>query len=506
MTLHIDQSQDKDAIDTPSIEYVRMAEKWPLLEALREGTEAMRKGPDKWLPKNPKESDEMYNGRKSRTFLTPAFDDSIRTMVSKPFRKNVVVSDDVPEELEILESNTDREGKGLTELAADMLEAGNVYGLTHVLIDHPAIPFNATKAEEAQLGARPFFIHIPPPNLIGWRTEVIDGQRKLVDIRIFEKRIVPDGEFSEREVAFIRRYTRTQVFLYELITNKESGKQEWMLIEEQDHSFGEVPLVTYYINRTGHLTASPPHQNLAELNLAHWQSSSDQRNITHFIRVPILALTGFTDEDLKTALVIGVASTVVSSNEAAKIAYVEHTGRAVEAGQKDLDKLRDEMSQLGLNPRLMNQTGDIKATGQAISESRANSVIMRAVRDLEAAIIMMYEAAAKWRKIELPETFSVKIFDDFTIGIRSTQDLDFLLKSVIASKLDLETFLKEIQRRGTLSEDADLEVIMNSIAAEGPALALLGEDDNNDDENQNVNANTEGGTNGQAQPASATSA
>ncbi|KKM08222.1 hypothetical protein LCGC14_1725950, partial [marine sediment metagenome] len=110
MTLHIDQSQDKDAIDTPSIEYMRMAKKWPLLEALREGTEAMREGPDKWLPKNPKESDEMYNGRKSRTFLTPAFDDSIRTMVSKPFRKNVVVSDDVPEELEILESNTDREG------------------------------------------------------------------------------------------------------------------------------------------------------------------------------------------------------------------------------------------------------------------------------------------------------------------------------------------------------------------------------------------------------------
>lgn len=494
MTFEINLSQEEDSIDTPSIEYVRMARKWPLLHAMREGTDAMREGPDKWLPKNPKESDEMYNARKSRTFLTPAFDDSIRTMVAKPFRKNVVVSDDLPEELEVLEDNTDREGKPLTELAADMMEAGMVYGLTHVLIDHPDVPFGATKADEAKLGARPFFIHVPPPNLIGWRTEVINAHRTLVDIRIFEKRIVPNGEFAEREAFFIRRYTRTEWFLYELITNKDSGKQEWLLKEQQAHSFGEVPLVTYYINRSGHLTGSPPNQNLADLNLAHWQSSSDQRNITHYIRVPMLFASGMTPEDLETAIVVGIASTIRAQNPEAKLGYVEHTGKAVEAGQKDLDKLRDEMSQLGLNPRLSTQTGNVKATGQAISESRANSVIMRAVRDLEATILSMYKAAAKWRKIELPEDFSVKIFDDFTIGLRSTQDLDFLLKSVGLNKIDLETFLKEIQRRGTLSEDADLEVIMERIEAEGPSLASLGEDDNDD-----ADANTEGGTNGQAQ-------
>src|SRR3546814_11327266 len=52
--------------------------------------------------------------------------------------------------------------------------------------------------------------------------------------------------------------------------------------------FGTLPLVTVYAERTGYLTARPPLLDLAWLNLAHWQSSSDQRHILHVARVPIL--------------------------------------------------------------------------------------------------------------------------------------------------------------------------------------------------------------------------
>src|SRR3546814_6971269 len=45
--------------------------------------------------------------------------------------------------------------------------------------------------------------------------------------------------------------------------------------------FGTLPLVTVYAERTGYLTARPPLLDLAWLNLAHWQSSSDQRHILH---------------------------------------------------------------------------------------------------------------------------------------------------------------------------------------------------------------------------------
>ena len=38
----------------------------------------------------------------------------------------------------------------------------------------------------------------------------------------------------------------------------------------------------------GFMTAHPPLMDLAWLNLAHWQSASDQRHILHVARVPIL--------------------------------------------------------------------------------------------------------------------------------------------------------------------------------------------------------------------------
>jgi hypothetical protein len=91
--------------------------------------------------------------------------------------------------------------------------------------------------------------------------------------------------------------------------------------------------------------ACPPLAKLAELNIAHWQSSSDQRNILHIARVPILFGAGFNTDD---TIVIGAAEMVQSSNANAKLEYVEHTGAAIGAGDKDLENLELQMQSMGL--------------------------------------------------------------------------------------------------------------------------------------------------------------
>jgi hypothetical protein len=54
----------------------------------------------------------------------------------------------------------------------------------------------------------------------------------------------------------------------------------------------DITLVTLYTKRTGFMCGSPPLLNMALLNIKHWQSQSEQDNILHVARVPILTVFG----------------------------------------------------------------------------------------------------------------------------------------------------------------------------------------------------------------------
>jgi hypothetical protein len=111
--------------------------------------------------------------------------------------------------------------------------------------------------------------------------------------------------------------------------DKRNGLQKR---QRQHFSQPEIPLLPVYINRTDFMRASPPLAKLAELNIAHWQSSSDQRNILHVARVPILFGAGVRRRRQNA---IGASEMVkFNSNPAAKLTYVEHTGAAIGAGER----------------------------------------------------------------------------------------------------------------------------------------------------------------------------
>src|SRR6185295_4553940 len=99
-------------------------------------------------------------------------------------------------------------------------------------------------------------------------------------------------------------------------------------------------LAPVYLNRTGFMTGEPPLEELADLNVAHWQSSSDQRNILTVARVPILFGTGIEGNE---KLEIGASSMIRTSDPNAKLTYVEHTGAAIGAGERDLERLEFQM-------------------------------------------------------------------------------------------------------------------------------------------------------------------
>ena len=465
----------EDQIDGHSPGYEEMAESWRLLHDLMGGTRAMRAARSRWLPMEPKEHDTQYERRLARSFLFNGFKDTVRKISSRPFMKPVQIEggEGLDSQLAELETDVDGTGKDLTQFCRDGMRSGVLYGLGHILIDFPQTRGDETRQEELDSGARPKLVFIQPPDLWGWQT--LDGE--LLQIRIHEQRAIPAPPYGTEMVDFIRVFTPEA---WQLWLKKENDEQ-YSLVEEGTHTFGAVPLVSYYFDQSGEMQAEPPLEDLAFMNLAHWQSLSDQRNILRFGRMGILCATGLKEEEKRKVEAFGPSSFISSTNDKANVFYAEHSGKAIAAGEADLEKLEKRMESLGMAPFLDRATHST-ATGISTNEAKGNSDMKAWIRALENGVEHAYEFAARWIGQEIPEEFSINISENFELQNRPVTDLDLLQKVRAQGDIPQETLIAEMQRRGVLSDSLTPEEIQEKLREEGPPLGLIGVQEEEEEE------------------------
>lgn len=477
--------------DTPSRGYTRQFERWQLPHSLLGGTLSMRNGGKTWLPQHRNEGEERYKIRLAQTFLYPAFKKTVKRLTSKPFSKQVTITELTEERLGAIEENADRSGNDLTQLAKLAFDDAAAYGKTHFFVDFPKMSGEETRAEERQSGARPVIRHVPALALIGWRSKVNDnGETILTQVRFTEESEEEHGTFGDRTAYYVRVINAGDSELetqgtWELWRSYD--RQRWEMTESGTHSFTALPLVTVYFNRTRYMEAEPPLEGIADLNLAHYRSTSDQRNILHVIRLALLFGKGFPQDLIDEGLNISPNSAVLLKGTEADLKYVEHSGEAVAAGERDLKWLHDLMEVLGLAP-LIERVSDSTATGVKVNEGESMTIIQSWIRALEIGLEQAYGFAADIIKSTLPEDFAIDIFSEFAIG--ADGDLEFLLKSCLAGKISTERFLLEVKRRGVLSDDTNIEDEMTN-ARDEMASTLADDDDdfgdNDDDEDDPFN-------------------
>ena len=439
-------------VATPNGAWSAMAPDWELVHDLLGGTRSMRAAGERWLPREPRESFQAYRIRLNRTVLFNGIGRALQTLVGKPFQKPVTLTDDAHPDIRRICENLDLGGRDITVFARDILRAAVSDGLTHVLIDYPLGGVTAegrTLADERARGIRPYLVHIPARDLIGWRLSEEGVGGTLDRVRIREVVVERDGTWGERPVEQIRVLEPGR---WETWRRGAGGSSDrWARHASGETSMDAIPLVTIYADRTGFMTARPGLIDLAWLNLAHWQSSSDQRHILHVARVPILF-----GRNLKVGedgIEIGPNRLLIGDGDNADLRYVEHSGAAIEAGRQDLADLEDRMAVMGLD-LLVQRSGGMTATERAIDAARADSALSSAVRAVEEGLTRALRLAADWMSIDQAAAGSVTLDTDIGLGPDAAQEIDMLLRMRLAGELSREAFLSEIRRRGVIDADA----------------------------------------------------
>ena len=382
-------------ISTPNLDYNDMVEAWDINDALMGGTLEMRRQGKLYLPKWPNEDPDSYKERLAAATLLPAYEEAIKQNIGRVFAEPTVLSESAPEIIRKLSTDIDMEGNRLDVWAQQFFSIGFQYGLVHALVDYPRVDPKSvrTKADEKAIGNRPYVTMLNPRQVIGWKSKVEGGKVILTDLRIRETIIIDGDDYGQTKVEQIRHIMPGKVEIYRR-NRGDNGEAQWTLHEEWQTSRNDITLVTLYTKRTGFMRGSPPLLNLALLNLKHWQSQSEQDNILHVARVPLLVAYGLAEGE---TLTIGSSTaTHFDNRERQGLEYVEHTGSAIESGETSLEKLEDQMRQAGAK-LLRAENTSTKSVDQTNEERmQENSPLYTMASSLEDALDNILQIMAEW--------------------------------------------------------------------------------------------------------------
>ncbi|KAB0509673.1 DUF4055 domain-containing protein [Pseudomonas moorei] len=450
-----------------------MREDWAIVDPLMGGTRAMREAGELLLPKWPKEEDCDYRKRLGLSTLFPAYRETVKNNTGRVFAEPIVLGEDVPPAVVDFTDDFDRQGNNLQVWAKSFFTQALSHGLCHALAEYPNIKPSGdteqlvTLADARAVKARPYAIMIRPQQVVGWRVSNDGGEHVLTQFRYMESVEEEEGAFGIKCINQIRVLIPGAWMTYREQTDAK-GMKTWALYDEGPTSLDHIPLTTLYTDRTGFMTAKPPLLELAYLNAKHWQSQSDQDNILHVARVPMLAISGIDDDTWE--LKVGTASATKLPKDG-DMKWVEHTGASIEAGRTSLIDIEDQMRVAGAK-LLQKETKSVKTATQAEEEAAQEmSPLQTMASGLEDALDQILQHFAELSG--LPEGGHVQVQGNFDIDFAPETTLPLLLNMASQGRLSDETLFSEMQRRNVVSSDIKWEEEAAKIATQGPALGAL---------------------------------
>ena len=437
-------SQGKE-INDPNAIWFQQEPHWMLIEDLLGGTYQMRKRHRRYLPQEPRELDESYDNRLARSVCPPFYLRLERMLAGMLTRKPVRLNDTADPIREHL-FDVDLQGNDLNVWTYETTRKMVRYGHVGVLVDAPT---------SGQSG-RPYWVTYTPRDILGYRTEMIDGEVKLTQLRLQEKVSVPDGLYGEKIIDQIRLLTRGGFEIH------QKGKNNlFVKVDEGTTSLSDIPFSVAYANRLNLLESRPPMSDIAELNLKAYQIQSDLDNQLHISAVPMLAFYGFPQSSEEVTAGPGEAIAFPADGRAE---YIEPAGRSYDAQFKRLDVLSNQINELGLAAVLGQKLSAETAEAKRIDRSQGDSTMMVVAQQMQDMIDNCLQFHGQYINAEAGSCF---VNRDFLSQRLEPQEIQALLQLYTSGSITQETLLKQLHEGEVLGDEFDVEEEVESTQSGG---------------------------------------
>jgi hypothetical protein len=416
---------------------------WILIEDLMQGTYGMRRKHRRYLPQEPRELDESYDNRLARSVCPPYYQRLERMLAGMLTRKPVRLTDTADIIQEQL-FDVDLQGNDLNVWTYETARKMVRYGHVGVLVDAP----------KAEYEGRPYWCTYTPREILGWRYE----GSELVQLRLMEKVVLPDGEYGEKTAEQVRVLTPGEYKIYQKQKNTN-----FELIDEGTTSLDKIPFSVAYANRLNIMESRPPLEDIAELNLKTYQVQSDLDNQLHISAVPMLAFFGFPSAAEEVSAGPGEAIAFPADGRAE---YIEPKGTSFDHQFKRLEQIAGQINELGLSAVLGQKLSAETAEAKRLDRSQGDSTMMVIAQNMQDMIDNCLQFHAQYLG-NTTAAGSSYVNRDFLGARLDPQEVGSLLQLYTAGTITQETLLNQLSEGEVLGDEFDVDAELEATANAG---------------------------------------
>jgi hypothetical protein len=488
--------------DIPHPAYERMQPRWEKCRALMAGTEAMREGGEIYLPRMEAESDAAYAARLNGAALFNAFARTVKACAGLVNQKEPQLGDDMPARLVAMWENVDRSGTHGAVMVSLLTLSGLTDGFAGIFVDYPraddpSVNLSLASAavmpgrelstdDETKLGLGPYFVRFRADDVIKAVYQVVSGIRRLILLVLREASDRRVGSFGIETVLRYRVYRDDgKAVTYEL-WERMARTQSVPLQITQPVAMTNVKAIPWSPFIAGDVVdqneTRPPLNDLADLNIEHFQVKTNIRNLESLALVPTMVRVGATPdaEGKYPPIVLGPRTSIEApavQGVATPIYWLSPNVTVLEPSNKSLANIEQQMGAAGLaflNPELRRAE---TAEAKRIDASVQNASLVSLARALQDCIETAFMFAGQY--INEPAG-SVTINTDFEEVVMDPTMIAQLVAARQSGNLSIETFLALLEKGRVLDDGFDIEGEKKRILEENVnTLKSMGVDNGN---------------------------
>lgn len=450
---------------------------WDMADAIIEGADAIKAGGKLFLPQFPDEKESDYCFRLKTAKFTNIYRDVLEGLATKPFEEEItLIGADVPEQIKDFVENVDGCGNNITVFASMTFFNGINSAIDWIFVDYPSVNtstvFNQEQAKK--LNIKPFWTHVLARNVYEVRTTLIGGEHVLSYIRIYEPSSTIDKPNHVR--VFERNGDNVSWKLYEEVSDSKTIEGQVVEIASGTLSINVIPMIPFSTGRRDGNSYKffPSMKDAADLQITLYQDESALQYIKTMAGYPMLAANGMKppmEADGKTPKKVAIGPMRIlyglpdGAGNFGEWRFVEPNANSMEFLQKNIDKTKQDLRELGRQP-LTALSSQLTTVTTSIAAGKARSAVSAWALALKDALENALMITNMYLNVEYP--IEVNVYTDFDNVLDTTADLDTLDKARERGDLSLETYWFELKRRKILSPEFNKEDEENRLLNELP--------------------------------------
>jgi len=458
-------------------EFEQMRTRWKACRDTSEGEHAVHAAADEYLPRLSREANDEYARRKA---MTPFFNATWRTIAGLQgmmFRKPPKV--ELPSALADFQKDVDLGGTPLFSFTQEIVEEALTVGRVGVLVDYPQVEPGLTLADRQSRNLRAMMCTYKAESIYNWRTQRIDGQLKLTQVRLTEEEEVPDGEFDVkceprwRVLDLVDGKYRQRLYKKDAKGLDEQVGQD-VFPQMNGAPLNFIPFVIIGVDCVGTDVDAPPLIDLVTTNLHHYRQATSYERGCFFSGLPTMFVSGVEargPEEASNEIAIGGPVANLLPNPDSKAYYVEVVSK-FEALRTNLEDKKREMAILGAR---MLEGGKASGGGVEAAETVARrqsgeeSVLSNMAQTVSEGLERALNWVARWEGVA--ETCTLQLNRDFLPTPMSAQELSALVTAWQNGAISSETLFDNLKAGEIIDDDDDFEEEQAKITADGLNLA-----------------------------------